>query len=430
MFIPSNPNGAGFDSMTALHEFGLKLEDKKANVPYVLEIAAGNTMNDFDGFGTQVYPDNIGQSIVSDNDSVWVRQANGTYRPWNLVFGRQGMKLGKFILQRADTTSFYMQKQWDNHEYLMDGAKMTFANNAGMVFMGRVSNATNTDGLVIQPVGFNSQTVDRMMGGTFDFKFGGDKGKIQLSYVDFDGSLGFNVLPVQGRGENEPPPSGVTRTNVYGVDFNYDLGGLQLQIGGGKSVGLGIDNSEQTLQGSGSDTQNLDTLIDANNGRWDASIGSHTDTHSFKLGYRNVEGNYNAPGDWGRVSIFRNLTNTKAYNASGSLMLNKKIGVHGWYEKGEAIAGVGDYTSWKAGVETDITSKWGADFTMEDTNFKNGFNGLANGAYSKFRTVRLGYDVGDNRTFHVFWQRSQLVSVAGQGNGEGSFYGFQYSIKF
>jgi hypothetical protein len=432
MYIASNSRGAGIDNMTILHEIGLKLEDKKAQVPYVLELAVGNTMNDFDGFGIQTYPDNIGQNIFAANDSVWVRAANGTYRPWALTVGRQGVKLNKFILSRPDTTSFYMQKQWDNHEYLMDGGRMAFGpGDAGTIFMGQVSNATNTDQTIFQPISFATQNVERMMGATYDFKFGGDKGKISASYVDFDGSGGFSVN-LTGRGINGQTV--ITRTNVYGLDLNYNFDGLMFELGGGKSVGQGFvtqgGGGGQATQGLSSDTQHLDTLIDSKNSRWDASVGSHTDSHSFKLGYRNVEQNYNAPGDWGRISIIRNLTDTKAYNASGSLKLTKKIGVHGWYEKGEAIAGAGNYSSWKAGVETDLTSKWGADFTLEDTSFKGGFQGFVNGASSKFRTLRLGYDMGESKMLNVFWQQSELNGIDRFGDGKGAFYGFQYSIKF
>ena len=434
MFIRSNSQGAGFDNLTVLHEFGVKIEDKKATVPFKAEFVIGNTTNDNDGFGNQSYdPNNLPHEIFGSNDSVWIHELTGTIRPWNLTLGRQGVRLNKYILQRPDTTSFYMNRRWDDHTFRMDGGVMTFGGgNAGTIFAGQASNATNTDDLVLQPIRLNTLNVDRMMGASYDFKFGGDKGKISASYVDFDGSGGIAVA-VQSR---QPQGSFISRYNVYGLDLNYDLGGMQFELGGGKSIGLGFLSQNNGLSAkTGSDTQNLDTVIDRANSRWDVGLGSHTDSHSWKLGYRSVETNYAAPGDWGRISVFRNLTDTKAYNASGSLMVTKKIGVHGWYEKGEAIQGVGNYASWKAGVETDLTSKWEADLTFEDTNFKGGFQGTNNGASSKFRTLRLGYDMGAMKSFNVFWQQSTLVGINLNRGGpppeaKGSFYGFQYSIKF
>jgi len=435
MFIGANSQGAGVDNMVMLHEIGLTVEDKQANVPFKAEFVIGNTMNDGEGFGNQSYDRfSLPHQIVSSNDSVWIHELTGTIRPWNMTIGRQGMKLNKFVLSRPDTTSFFMNKRWDDHTFRMDGAKMMFGNHdAGMLFVGQASNATNTDDNLIQPIRLNTLDVQRMMGGSYDFRFGGDKGKITASYVDFDGSASITVTP-------QPllPLSGVNRYNVYSADLNYDLGGMQFELGGGKSVGYGFTQQAgggQNLTKGGSDTQNLDTLIDSANSRWDVALGSHTDNHSWKLGYRNVEANYAAPGDWGRVSIFRNLTDTKAYNASASLMVTKKIGLHGWYEKGEAIAGIGNYASWKAGVETDLTAKWAADFTMEDTNFKGGFQGIGNGASSKFRTLRLGYDMGAMKSFNVFWQQSEMLGVGLINRGfpaadKGSFYGFQYSVKF
>ena len=438
MLILPNSTGAGIDNLTVLHEFGVNIEDKKATVPYKAEFVIGNTTNNNGGFGDQSYDrSNLGHGITSENDSVWIHELTGMYRPWNMTFGRQGMKLNKFILQRPDITSFYKNKRWDDHTFRMDGASMKFANDKGMLFFGQTSNATNTDDLVLQPIRLNTLNVERMMGATYDFNFSGDKGKLSASYVDFDGlGLGGVIGQPLGIATNR-----ISRQNVYGLDLNYDLGGMQLELGGGKSVGQGFritGGGGAVAQRGGSDTQNLDTLIDTANSRWDIALGSHNEDHSFKIGYRNVETNYVSPGDWGRVSVYRNLTDTRAYNVSGSMMLNKKIGLHGWYEKGTAIAGVGNYASWKAGVETDLTSKWNADFTFENTLFKGGFKTLADGAFSKFQTLKLGYDMGDMKTFSVFWQKinSDNINFIGDRGGfptrnqGGSFYGFQYSIKF
>ena len=442
-FIPSNRDGAGIDNLTMLHEFALNIEDKKATVPYKAEFVVGNTIGGRNrgnippsggGFGSQSYDQfNLGNRIESGNDSVWIHELTGKYRPWNLTLGRQGVRLNKFILQRPDVTSFYKQNRWDDHTFRMDGAKMGFAGDNGTIFVGQASNATDTNDFVFQPIRLRSLDVERMMGVTYDFNFSGDKGKLSASYVDFDGS-GFGLMTAQSAGRG-PTQNVITRQNVYGLDLNYDLGGMMLELGGGKSVGLGFttNGGSGIAQRQGSDTQNLDTLVNSANSRWDVSLGNHTDNHSFKVGYRNVEANYVAPGDWGRIGYMRNLTDTKAFNASGSLMLNKKIGAHGWYEKGEAIAGIGSYSSWRAGVNTDLTPKWSADLTFEDTNYKGGFQGFGDGFSSKFRTLRMGYDMGAMKSFNVFWQESML-NDPDRGfptdNSKGSFYGFQYSIKF
>ena len=442
-FIPSNRDGAGIDNLTMLHEFALNIEDKKATVPYKAEFVVGNTIGGRNrgnippsggGFGSQSYDQfNLGNRIESGNDSVWIHELTGKYRPWNLTLGRQGVRLNKFILQRPDVTSFYKQNRWDDHTFRMDGAKMGFAGDNGTIFVGQASNATDTNDFVFQPIRLRSLDVERMMGVTYDFNFSGDKGKLSASYVDFDGS-GFGLMTAQSAGRG-PTQNVITRQNVYGLDLNYDLGGMMLELGGGKSVGLGFttNGGSGIAQRQGSDTQNLDTLVNSANSRWDVSLGNHTDNHSFKVGYRNVEANYVAPGDWGRIGYMRNLTDTKAFNASGSLMLNKKIGAHGWYEKGEAIAGTGSYSSWRAGVNTDLTPKWSADLTFEDTNYKGGFQGFGDGFSSKFRTLRMGYDMGAMKSFNVFWQESML-NDPDRGfptdNSKGSFYGFQYSIKF
>ena len=438
MYIPNNNSGgAGFDNLTMLQELGVTIQDKKADVPYKAEFVLGNTVNDGRGFGNQSYDNStITHAITSGKDSVYIHELTGMYKPWNMTFGRQGLRLNKFVLQRPDTTSFYMNKRWDDHTFRFDGARMMFGNNdAGSIFAGTASNTQTTDGFLVQPIQLNSLAVQRIMGATYDFKFGGDKGKISASYVNFDGGLGFTFaaqkISPSPYGENQT--SGVTRQGVYALDLNYDLGGLQFELGGGKSTGYGVAapiiNVAQQA-GGGSDTQNLDTLIASNNSRWDAAIGSHNEDHSFRLGYRNVETNYIAPGDWGRVSIFRNLTDTKAYNASGSIKLTKKVGAHGWYEKGEAIQGVGSYASWRAGVETDLTAKWSADLTFEDTDFKGGFIGIPNGASSRFRTLRLGYDKSAMKSFNIFWQQSEFNNNFRGFVGKGDFYGFQYSLKF
>lgn len=441
-YLQGHGGGAGIDTLAVFHEMGLRIESNDENIPVKAEFVVGNTWGANGGFGNQIYnAGNLGTAYDSTNTSVYVNELTANLKSWNLKAGRQGMRLNKFILQRPDTTSFYSNSRWDDKTYRMDGATIAFGpDDAGKIFIGTTSNVFDTSGFNVQPVQLNTLGVNRMMGATYDIKFGGDKGSLGLSYVDFDGSIGLNVFPLTTRGFLPPPNAvGISRQNVYGADLSYNFGGFMLEAGGGKSVGYGNapeqggGGENQSLTGSAS--HNLDTLIDSANGRWNVSLGTKTDTYSLKAGYRNVEQNYVAPGDWGRVSIFRNLVDTKALSISGMLKLSSALGIHGWYEKGDAITGVGSYKSWKAGLGYKLTSRWGVDAMYEDTKFDGGFQGLANGASSKFTTVNLGYDLGDSTMFKIFWQNSDLNNVMTTNPSlgtaqKGSFYGAQFSVKF
>ncbi|MBS1729114.1 MAG: S-layer homology domain-containing protein [Armatimonadetes bacterium] len=441
-YLQSFGTGGGFDNLITMHEFGVKITDPSSKIPYKAEVVATNMLNSSTGtgFGVQSYnPTGAGSVISSSGTSVYLHELTATLPQWNLSVGRQGLKLGNYILSRPDTTSFYKNSRWDDHTWRMDGGVLAFG-QGGKLFWGTLNNTTTTGGFNVQPMQLTTLGVQRVMGGSYDFKFAEDKGGVTASYVDFDGSLGVNVNFLQD-GKAQPQgivqQSGITRYNVYGADLHFNAGSFMLEGGAGKSVAYGIaaNNNDLTSSGSGSDTQNLDTLVDTANGRWNVALSTHSDSYGLKLGYRNVETNYVAPGDWGRVSVFRNLTNTKALSAYGMAKLSDKLHIHGSYEKGDAITGTGDYKMWKAGFGYELTQKWGMMASYEDTKFKSGFQGIADGAESKFTTVNLGYDMGEHTMFNLFWQNGDLnniiTTVNGIGNAQkGSFYGAQFSVKF
>lgn len=440
-FLQGYGGGAGVDTLLVMHELGLKIQDKDAQYPYKAEVVVGNTINDGSGtgFGNQsALATTAGSVMNTAQTSVYLHEATATIKEWGLTAGRQGIKLNKFVLSRPDTTSFYSNSRWDDHTYRLDGGVLSFANGAGQAFWGTTNQTVTTQGVNVQPLQLNSLGVERLMGLSYDLKFGGDKGKLTASYVDFDGSLGLTFALTNGS-TAQPfgtiQPSGVTRQNVYGVDLNYDFGGLTLEAGGGKSVSYGIAPNNGGGNNEAVANPMLDTLVDSANGRWNVGLGKKTDTYALKVNYRNVEQNYVAPGDWGRVSIFRNLVNTKALNVYGAFKLSGSLHAHGWYERGEAITGTGDYNTWKAGLGYQLTSKWGLDAAYENAKFRNGFQGLANNAESKFTTVNLGYDLGQSTMFHIFWQNGDLNNIVTGtpqiGTAQkGSFYGAQFSVKF
>ena len=435
-YLQNNPTGAGFDNLLVTHELGLTIQDPNANVPFKAVIVATNTLDDGNGngFGRQAYSANaLGSALNTAGESVYLAEATAKFNNYNLLVGRQNMMLNKFILQRPDTTSFYNNERWDNHAWTMDGGTFGFGGNGnGKLFFGTLNDVVSSAGVNVQPLQLNTLGVQRIWGATYAIPFAGDKGTVAASYVNYDGALGINVNFSQS---NDGSPqgivnNGITRQAVYGADLNYDMGSFQIEAGAGKSVGYGI---AAPVNNGAIARPALDTLVDKSNGRWDVSVGTKSDSYAFKVGYKNIEQNYIAPGDWGRVSIFRNLTDTKSVTAYGMVKLSKALDAHAWYEKGDGITGPGDYKSWKAGFGYMLTQKWDADATYEDTKFDNGFQGIVNGAESKFTTLKLGYDTGMRSKINIFWQNSDLQNILPRLTGgaqKGSFYGMQYSVKF
>ncbi len=428
-FLPTSSTAAGFNPLIMLHELGVKFADPTANVPFKAEVVIGNSVTDgrnLGGFGSQTWlPSQIATPIFSGDETVYISEATAMYKPMNLLVGRQGVMLNKFIMRRPDNTWSFDNERWDNHKYSFDGANMGLFSDKVHVFTGTTNNVINSAGGNVQPLFSGGLPVERIFGATADFSFGGDKGKVQASWVNFDGSIGFNPFVAKPLGETgpPPPPSGTTRYNVYGADASYNFGAVQAEIGGGKSTAIGIPEQTNAAQPM------ISTLVDTANSRWDASLSSKNDRFGWKLAYRSVEINYFAPGDWGRVGILRNLNDTRAVTASAMLKATDKLHLHGWYERGDAIQGPGDYTTWRAGLGYQLTPKWMMDFMYDDAKFRNGYQGFAANTESKFSTVTLGYDLGEKTMLNLFVQNSDLKNVINAAN-KGYFYGMNFSVKF
>jgi hypothetical protein len=394
-FAQGNANGAGLDTLTVLHELGLKLGNGAASdTHWGAELVLGNMLsNGVAGFGDQAsqfagVPYGRGGNTALYLNRAWVHLPQ-----YNAIVGRQGLKLGKFIAQRFDNTSFFENERYDNGEFGYDGASINLG--PAKAFIGVMNNMRTSSGGNVQPVIQNILGLERVMGVSSGFKIG-DKGNVDVSYVNFD---------------SDTP--GVNRLEVYGADMSYDFNSFMLTAGIGKSAAKFNNN----------------TVNNTDNARWNVAANFKTGSVNMNVGIQRVEDDYAAPGDWGRVGIFRNLTGYTTTFADGDLKLSEKLGVFGNYAKLKEISGNDEIDTYRAGVNYALTSKWNMMGSYETTTA----DGVGN-PHAKFVTFGLGYDMGANKTFKLWYQNSDLqnfVTVPGLGASQkGGFVAAQFSFRF
>jgi len=174
-------------------------------------------------------------------------------------------------------------------------------------------------------------------------------------------------LPTSGYSDTDINVGGnaADRLAVYGGDLKFTFGKIGLDGGYSKS-----DLQENTTNVNNQDDAAWYVNAKYDGGRW-----------GLKGGYRTVEANYLAPGDWGQLGVLRNPTNIKGFNVGGHLDLGNALTLHagGEWDKGNDDA-FGPTTGFDTG--TDI-NKWNVDLTYhvnpnlslmvgyEDTEFTN-----------------------------------------------------------
>jgi len=430
----STGSGAGIDSLTVLHELGLNISASNVYAELVIGNMLGNGNNT--GFGD-------GSVTNSANGTMYNGAANSTNVYLNRLYatlndgigglnfdakiGRQGLKLGSYVLQRPDTTSFYSNERMDNGEYTMDGASFKFmlgANTDLGLFLGQVNNNGGTSSQPIMPIyvgepqasvagSVAAMSVARTMGASLGFKIG-ENGKLALSFVDFDS----NTLA------NTP---GANRLEVYGADFAYKLS---------SAIGLSAGTGRSQFK-AGSSTVAYGTK----NTRTNVGLSYNGGSLGIDANYSEIGDAYVAPGDWSKSAMFHNLNDLKTISVKGNFAVNDKLGLHGSFSKGDqmSVTNKDAVKTTTFGADFKINSNWTLNANYEDTKFQGGY--LVDGAAPqfKFTTLGFGYDMGANTMFKLFFQMSDITGLSPAssmygsstlGAIKGNQIGAQFSVKF
>jgi hypothetical protein len=416
-FAGGSASGAGLDTLTVLHELGLTLKTDTAKATIVV----GNAVGGGSGFGDQASAQSNfdARYTKGGNTNIYLHEmyANLSDSLVGLNFdakvGRQGLKVSPFVLQRIDNTSFFEQERYDNGEYAIDGltAALNFGSNTKLgLFLGQASNNI-ANGAAVQPIRVGAENfiagslvlpVARTMGATLNFGLG-ENGSLLASLVSLDG--------------DNTNSAGANRMQVIGADLNYKVGGnIHLTAGAGKST---WKNGNTSI----ADTLNNRTNVGASFSAGDLNVTA---------GYRKIERNYLAPGDWGRFGIYRNLNNVKGFDAALNYKLGGGLNLRGAFAQLDNNAsGAKAVESSTIGLGYKLNGNWNLDASYEDTKFKNGF--VAGNPTFKFTTLGFGYDMGANTLFKLWYQYSDITGISFPSAGtnpKGGFIGAQLSVKF
>lgn len=428
-YAGGSTTGAGIDTLGVNHELALSLKTDTAKATVVV----GNMVGAGSAFDTQSLVQNRGFSTYGQNGAtnIYLHELYANLSDslvgmnFDAKIGRQGVKISPMIMQRLDNTSFFENERYDNGEYALDGitAGFSFGGNTKLgLFLGNVGGA-NLGGKQVQSlkIGTESQIpladvldVARAMGAVLKFGLG-ENGGITAALATFDGN-GINPGTFQTAG------AGYNRLEVYGVDLDYKLGGNLSVMGGVGKSSFKTNNTDN----SAGDNQRQNFGVKYNAGALDLGVG-----------YRKVERFYQAPGDWGRMGWYRNVTDVKGVDFSLGYKLSDNLSVSGSRANLDTIVfggGVRGVESTNIGANFKINSNWTLIANYEDTQFKNGFYG---GDTFKYTTLGFGYDMGANTLFKLWYQTADLTTslatagiTDGAGNSKGSFIGAQFSVKF
>lgn len=349
--------------------------------------------------------------------------------------GRVGYKVSPYIFQRIDNTTYFANSRWDDGLYRFDGGILGF--NFGPakldIFAGNSSKVTSVNGVEINPItagslngpfgGYPVMTFDRMLGANLNLPLN-MHGNLNLAYLVLDSLKG---IPVDG--------TGADRLAIYGGDANFILG--QFSIGGGYSKSDLLQNST--------------TVNNVDNAAWHVDGKYEANSWGVNGGYRQIEANYLAPGDWGQLGIQRNPTNIKGFNVGAHFKitnsLDLKAGVEWDTGKSNNFGGTTgfdtgtDIRAWNVGLTWHLNSDLDLLLGYHDSEFM-GLDAavIANNpgntdASYKWTSLGIGYRLSNVAKLMIQYQISDVsndfqVIQGGGGRFTGGLFSAQLSVKF
>ncbi|MDR3689373.1 MAG: hypothetical protein P4L46_08345, partial [Fimbriimonas sp.] len=356
---------------------------------------------------------------------------------FNAEVGRVGYKISPYLFQRLDNTTYFANSRWDDGLYRFDGGILGF--NFGTakldVFAGDTSNIKSSNGLELNTMqsgfvngalsGNPTLVIDRALGLNLNLPLTAN-GNLDLAYLWLDGNTDITI-----------GAANINRLAVYGGDLKFQFGKLGLSGGYGQTV----------LQENSTNVNNQDNSAWHVNAKYDFNS-----KFGLNAGYREIQANYLAPGDWGRLGIERNPTNVKGWTVDGHYDITPSwtLSAGGEFDKGYSDT-FGPTTGYDSGTNINsynVCLTWHVNTNLnlmlgyEDTEF-TGLDPAVTAAATanvsdasyKWTTFGIGYGLSENSKLTLQYQVSDVsndfqVVKGGGARFTGGLLSGQLSIKF
>jgi hypothetical protein len=469
------PTGVDND-FNVWHEASVLLETTNTEGPKArVRFVAGNVLDDEDfsssggGFSrggyNQTFP--LAGMAFGDGESVqfWIQEAEISTKTSmfganvNVRAGRIGIDTGHYFIRRPDTSLDYKNPYWDNHQHMFDGASFGLGFGSAMVdiYGGRLNNGltisedpTLFNGMVVgnvghafepggasgnnasRPRGFTSVSgimPNNLLGVNLNFPIMSE-GKINLQYAifDSDSSTTLSVSPLVA----------INRMTMWGGEVHFPLAFLDLTAG-----------YSQTNLG-----YNQDNVIDEDNAAWYVKLGwNANDRWGLHGGYRVIEPQFFAPGDWGRIGFWWNPNDIKGFNVGAWFAISDqtRISANAEFLTGSDTnigSSVGlseddEINTFKIRLEHRVNDGWSFMAGAEFVNWSIADRGLFAGGDPTERWYNLGlrFNFNENSWWNIMWEMSDVdgdgvlgfnpfSSMPGEFRATGGKLTSQFSFKY
>ena len=411
------------NALGVYHELAVKLSGGGNGVPnWRGTVVYGNLIGESDGIATQ----GLGNQAGGFAGTAWAEGPGDVYvqelsadidngvagMAFKATLGRQGWQShNAYIFRRSDNTPFYANDRWDNGNWYFDGVtlNMNFGAAKVTVLGGRNSTRQSTNGVEMWPIGGGA--LKNTLGAEVSFS-AGETADISLAYL------------LHSENGSAALPGAADRLDVYGGDIKLNVM---------KDIGLSAGYSKSVLKNGTS------SINDNDNQAYWAKASWKSDKWGVWGGYRKIEQNYFAAGDWDRIGTNWAPTNIENFMAGANFSVSDNISLMLDAEFGEINQTVGAFTagdnimSGRAALKYGFNEYWNATLGYEDVKIELGAGDIR----QKWATVGFGYNMGKNSMLNIVYQYGDVNSPAGiswggvgAGRFKGSILNTNLSIKF
>jgi predicted porin len=222
------------------------------------------------------------------------------------------------------------------------------------------------------------------------------------------------------------------RVTVFGGDLKVDLDPIKIE-GGYAATNL---------------MYNQHNVIDNDNYAWWVKGDYKAEKFGLNAGYKEIQPNFAAPGDWGRIGTWWNPVQIKGFTVGGNFDLTDTLNLKAtgeWYTgidnvDGASLQSDDKINRYTVGVGYKLNTNWNLDLGWEYVQYdlQDRLLTFTGGKpVEQWYNIGLNYGFSSNAKLSVLWQISDYdakgvipFEIGGTGRYTGGLLTTQLSVKF